>query len=467
MPKFINLDINHLTPHRTVRYEVGDVLSIFYRNSLKGFGLRFGPIQDFEAWNLRSINSSIGLDTYAPSQLFEVDGTNLQLISAGDESIETAPYRSGHLLTIRAAHSGILRSQTSKLKAYKPPEWAYDFWFTTPWTRMSQQEVLSDIASSHQHHLAPKVWLIDAGWASPESYLDFNAELFPSGNDFLQDLRSVELKPILWMSPYIDAKTKNWRTFNQNGWLVQDTQQKSMVFPVTGDNESLGSYIDYTSASFLEFLKAKIANLTKQGLGGIMFDFGEALPDTAILQCATQSAKTSLEQGVIGHNWYVGEIKRALYEIAGPLGLCLISRSGWTESYAHTGLWLGDQSSDTSRFAGLESVTWGYKTARDAGYRFIGMDTGGYFGFPTLEDYKRWLDLSVTMPFTMLHGALQSDPWEEGSEALTHYRKCHEIHRQLWKKPDEVKLNFSTSSNGMKITSIKANEYTFSNNMQA
>jgi alpha-glucosidase (family GH31 glycosyl hydrolase) len=62
------------------------------------------------------------------------------------------------------------------------------------------------------------------------------------------------------------------------------------------------------------------------------------------------------------------------------LGLCVISRSGWTDTYSQSGLWLGDQSSDASRFAGLESVLWGYKTAHDAGYRFIGMDAGGYFG---------------------------------------------------------------------------------------
>jgi hypothetical protein len=465
MPKFINLDINHLTQHRVVHYEAGDVLSIAYHKSLKGFGLRFGPIQNFEAWNLRSFNSSVGLDTYAPSQHFELDGVALELKSAGDESLELTPYRSGNMLIIRAAHAGSLQARSSNVKAYQPPDWAYDFWFTTPWPRMSEENVLSDIASAHQHHLAPKVWLLDAGWASHTSYLEFNNDLFPSGNRFLQDMRSMDLRPILWVSPYIDAKTENWRTFDHNGWLVKDARGKSMIFPVTGDNKDLGSYIDYTSASFLEYFKTKIANVAKQGLGGVMFDFGEAFPDDAVLQCTTPSSQTAREQDIVGHNWYVGEIKRVLHEIAEPLGLCIISRSGWTDSYAHTGLWLGDQSSDASRFAGLESVTWGYKTAHDAGYRFIGMDTGGYFGFPTLKDYKRWLDLSVTMPFTMLHGALQSAPWEEGSEALTHYRKCHELHQEIWKKPHEVALRFSTAPKEVKITTIKANDYTFVNDV--
>jgi hypothetical protein len=465
MPKFINLDIDHLSPHRVIRYKAGDIITITYRHDVSGFGLRFAPLQDNEAWNLRSINSSVGLDTYAPSQRFTIDKKPFELISKGDETIELLHGIDGKTLIIQTIHDGVLAHASPQKATYAPPSWAYDFWFSTPWTRMNQKNVLKDIDQAHKHHLSPRVWLLDAGWSSEKSFLHFEETLFRDRDGFLQYMVNNGLKPVLWLAPYIRANTPLWENFNKNGWLVKNGAHKSAIFAVTGDNETLGSYIDITSAGLLEHLEDRISALAAQGLAGIMFDFGESLPDDAVFVSETESAKNALAAGSIGHNWYVGEAKRVLHAITEPHKLCLISRSGWTDSQAHTGLWLGDQSSDSSRFAGLESVIWGYKTAKEAGYHFVGMDVGGYFGVPTLADYKHWLDLAVCMPFVLLHGALQSDPWEEGSEALTHYRKCHVLHQMLWQDPKNVSVRFSLSPNQQRITAIHANNYTFANEL--
>jgi alpha-D-xyloside xylohydrolase len=405
---------------------------------------------------LRSINSSIGLDTYAPSQRFSLDNKPFEIVSKGDETLELLDGPEGKTLIIQTIHDGILKPASPLLPTYSPPHWAYDFWFSTPWTRMSEAMVLKDINTAHEHYLSPKVWLLDAGWASETVYLDFDVVRFPNKDTFLQQMGGNGLKPIIWLAPYIRTKTALWNHFHKNGWFVKDATQKSAVFTVTGDNETLGSYIDVTSQHFLEFLQERITALSARGVAGIMFDFGESLPDDALFACETESAKQAKTAGIIGHNWYVEEAKRLLHAIASPLGLCLISRSGWTNSAAYTGLWLGDQSSDASRFAGLESVTWGYKTAREAQYRFIGMDVGGYFGVPTLEDYKHWLDLAAFMPYVLLHGALQSDPWEEGSDALSYYRKVHALHQKLWQEPQHVQVHFTLSPNHQRIREITA-----------
>lgn len=464
MSRFIKIDNRHIVPGRVVKFDAGDVISILFKKEVTGFGLHFAPIQDNQAFNIRSINSSVGLDTYAPSQRFQLDGNHIQIHSSGDETIEVSPHRSGKQLFIMTKHHGNITHATKHLNHYKPPVWAYDYWFSTPWTRMNQQTVLLEIDTAHEHHLEPKVWLLDAGWASKDSYLDFNKALFPDENNIIKVLHHKGVKPILWMSPFIDERTKIWNEFDKNGWLIKNKQNKSALFAITGDNDSLGSYLDYTSKSFVEYLSNKVSELQSIGLKGIMFDFGEALPDESRLSCETDSAKQARSEGLIGHNWYVGEIKRVLSKITEPLGLCMISRSGWTDTYAHTGLWLGDQSSDTSRFAGLESVLWGYKTAYDAGYRFIGMDAGGYFGLPSVTDYEKWLDLSVTMPFTMLHGAKQANPWEVGDSALKHFRKVRELHRKIWQNPEDVDVKFKLNWNKQKIESVCVNKYNFSNN---
>ncbi len=463
MPKFININSSHIVAGRKVHFKKDDVINISFQKEVSGFGLHFSPIAENQAFNLRSINSSVGLDTYAPSQRFRLDKIRLRIVSRGDETIEVSPYRSGKRLSMRAKYDGYLTHDSTKIRSYKPPQWAYDYWFSTSWTRMNQHTVLKEIDTAHRHHLEPRIWLLDAGWASTKTYLDFDLNKFPEGNNFLKVMHQSGVKPILWISPFIDSGTKLWETFDKNNWLVKNISKESAEFTITGDNESIGSYIDFTSKSFIEFLTQKIKDLHTIGLSGLMFDFGESLPDESILCLETESSKAASSLGLVGHNWYVGEIKKILHAIAAPLDMCLISRSGWTESFTDTGLWLGDQSSDVSRFAGLESVLWGYKTAYDAGYRFIGMDAGGYFGNPSINDYKKWLDLSVCMPFTMLHGAIQANPWELGGDILSHFRKVREHHARIWSEPNGVEAEFELSANKQKIISVKVKDCHFTN----
>lgn len=463
MPRFININNSHLVAGRKIHFKKDDVVNISFQKEVSGFGLHFSPITESQAFNLRSVNSSIGLDTYAPSQRFALDKNKLRIFSKGDETIEISSHRSGKKLSIRAKHDGYLTHDSNRIKSYKPPLWAYDYWFSTPWTRMNQETVLQEISTAHQHHLEPKIWLLDAGWSSSKTYLDFDLKKFPEGNNFLKVMHKSGVRPILWISPFIDSGTKLWETFDKNNWLVKDASRKSAEFTITGDNESIGSYIDFTSTSFIQFLTERIQSLHSIGLCGLMFDFGESLPDESILCLETESSKAASILDLVGHNWYVGEIKKILHTIVAPLDMCLISRSGWTESFADTGLWLGDQSSDVSRFAGLESVLWGYKTAYDAGYRFIGMDAGGYFGNPSVNDYKKWLDLSICMPFTMLHGAVQANPWELGEDILSHFRRIREHHAKIWSKPSGVEPEFELSTNKQKITKINIKSYHFTN----
>ncbi len=68
MPKFININSSHIVAGRKVHFKKDDVINISFQKEVSGFGLHFSPIAENQAFNLRSINSSVGLDTYAPSQ---------------------------------------------------------------------------------------------------------------------------------------------------------------------------------------------------------------------------------------------------------------------------------------------------------------------------------------------------------------------------------------------------------------
>ena len=461
MTKNINIDIENIVHGRVIHYDAGDTITIFYRKELSGFGLRFGPILEHQSWSLRSFNSSVGPNTYAPNQRFKLDGKSLSLNSRGDETIEVIPHRSGHNLIIRAENPGQLYIDQTHHHSYLPPKWAYDYWFSTPWTRISEKNVLDEIHQANQYKLEPKIWLIDAGWQSNKELLTFNKELFPSEDNFLKNLSNMNIRPIVWFSPYVEINTDLWKLCDSNNWLVKAPDHTSAVFPVAGEGDIIGSYLDFTSTSFIEHLKARLEEMKTKGLAGIMFDFGESLPDEVHLNFQTDSSRTDRKNKITGHNWFVGETKKVMHQIMKPLDLCLISRSGWNDSYQHTGLWLGDQSSDSSRFAGLESVLWGYQTAHDAGYKFVGMDVGGYFGKPTITDYKRWLDLSVCMPFSMLHGAIKANPWEEGHEAIEYFKEIRKLHNKIWNNSEVVKIKFNRDNN--KITKIIVNDYEFNN----
>ena len=453
-----HLAVHHLHPHRVIHYRAGEVLEIAFGRKLRGFGVHFAPIESHAAWKLRIANSGVGLQTYAQSQRFSLDDYPLRLESAGDETIEVSPHRSGHVLRIIPEHSGILQADTPPAKAYRPPVWAYDFWFSTPSLRLSEAEVRKEMTTAHAHHLHPTVWLFDANWESTEHFLHLNPVRFPSGDSFVEEVRQRGIRPIMWLPPWIPTHTHLWRFFNARDWFVKGADHKTLVFPVNGSLSIQGSYLDFTSKDFVAYFTQEVQLALDRGIAGFMSDFGEVLPDEAVLQCDTPTAEAARSQGLAGHNWYIDEVKRVLHAAVSGRDACIISRAGWTNAYQHTGLWLGDQSSDASRFAGLVSAAWGYYSAVQADYRFVGMDIGGYFGHPVTQDYINWMSLAICMPFAMHHGNIHANPWEEGQEALAYHRWARQKHHQLWQVPEQ-KPRFITDQRGMRLKKIQVGDH--------
>jgi hypothetical protein len=122
MSKFIHLTVDHLRHGRVVHYKAGDVLTIAFKQNIAGFGVRFAPLQSYQSWNLRTVNSSVGLTTYAPSQAFSLDGIHLEFVSPGDEGLEIVPHRSGKQLIIHTTNAGVLQRRTRAHKSYAPPQ---------------------------------------------------------------------------------------------------------------------------------------------------------------------------------------------------------------------------------------------------------------------------------------------------------------------------------------------------------
>lgn len=462
MPKQRHIDISQLQGDREVAYAPGELLLLGFRRRIAGFGVHFAPIVPHSAWKLRVENSGVGLQTYAQSQRFSLDDVELCLESAGDETLEVLPDRAGLVLAIHAEHKGVLRRAPMWSPPYEPPNWAYDFWFSTPMARMSEGQVWAEVQTAHRMRLHPTVWLLDADWASTEHWLRVDPYKFPSGDGFLSALGDLDIKPVVWLAPWVQTGTVNWDFFNKQRWFAEDESGKSRIFPVTGNGQVKGSYLDFTNQAFVDYFTQAIGAALDRGVAGFMFDFGESLPDGAMMAGTTESSRTALAAGIVGHNWYVGEVKRVMREAVEGRDVALISRSGWTQSYASTGLWLGDQSSDSSRFAGLGSVAWGYRSAYQAGYRFVGMDIGGYFGFPNVADYMRWLDLAVAMPFSMHHGMLHANPWEIGPDALAHHRYARKLHTALWGQGKRQVPKFELDRSYAQMRAIQAGDYRFS-----
>ncbi len=401
-------------------------------DSLQGFGVHFAPFRAGDAWRLRVRDSPVGLMSYAPSQAFEIDGLELSITSRGDELVEFEPVDSPGCIRITAAREGVLRARSPEVP-YAAPEWASALWLGGSWNGLDEHSVLEDLREQVAHHVHLPVRLIDFGWQSEEKLFAFHHGRFPHAAALLQSLHDAGVRVVVWWAPWIDAATPLWKWMDEQGWLLGTKRGEALRMHVVGDGEVLGSYIDVTNADCQEYMRERLQELQDLGIDGIRLDFGEALTDEIVFAGEVLPEALRRDGVQVSRNSYIVAVQSLLRKslLEGNPEALVVSRAGWTHSPEESGLWLGDQSSDVSRYSGLKSAVYGAKTAFEAGYRFVGLDIGGYWDEPTEETFAWWHEIASAMPFATYHGFGRRTPWAYGQAGLEAHAACMRVRNEI------------------------------------
>ena len=138
----------------------------------------------------------------------------------------------------------------------------------------------------------------------------------------------------------------------------------------------------------------------------------------------------SFDTGIVG--WWNDEadttksntqflnMQRATYDgqrAHSPLRVWSINRDFWlgAQRYAY-GLWSGDIATGWASMAGQRERML---SAIDVGEMQWGMDSGGFHGHPSDENYARWIEFGAFTPIFRVHGELNEkrQPWKYGPVA--------------------------------------------------
>lgn len=174
--------------------------------------------------------------------------------------------------------------------------------------------------------------------------------------------------------------------------------------------------LDFNSAEERNWFWEHLRPAFRAGMVGWWNDEADVSGDTIFNNFQFLNMGRMLYEGQRGDsNQRVWSINRNFY-----LGA---SRYGYAE-------WSGDIKTG---FASMAFQSRRMLAALDTGEFHWSMDTGGFFGHPTPENYARWLEFSAFVPIMRVHGELNEkrQPWVYGSAAEAAARNALDLRYEL------------------------------------
>lgn len=233
--------------------------------------------------------------------------------------------------------------------------------------------------------------------------------LYPSIENFIDSLRKEDIRVLGYINPFLTDSGMQYREAKSNKYFVQNKKGDDYLFQTPGMNFYL---IDLTNPAAYEWYKNIIKReLINRGFSGWMADFGEWLPEDAVL--FKGDAKSV-------HNDYPNLWARLNKEAVSESGksdeIVFFMRSGYrgTDSLCPM-FWMGDQFVNYGKNDGLKAAYNGMISANLSGIPRIHSDIGGYTGIDagifkikrTRRLLLRWAELNIAQPFYRTHEGLR------------------------------------------------------------
>ncbi len=406
-------------------YAAGEQFTVTLPNEtqgepFRGLGVRARSLESGAVWRLRPVNSSFGYSTYHPHPKFEVGGVTYDLSPGDNTLVEYRPADAPSVIRFTFAEPTSMKivyegaepvGEGEENTATSPPGLS-GLWLSSDWRTMNEASLLDDLGAAVRlggftHRL------LDEGWYTEDSPV----LLTPRDDDRMSALRVVEayrsagIPVVLWMPSWVRYGTVLWDACDSKGWFVKTGEGKSYVFPVKGDGDVYGSYLDFSNNEVVARWRGRLAKLLDlggvtvsgaAGVAGWKLDFGENLPDDAVM--LGEILLPDVKPGKCGFSDYASAATAGV----GQSGV--VVRSGWRHTPTVAGLWTGDHDATMGRFNGLMSAVHCLRTAHNIGYTETGFDIGGYFGTPTELEMLGWQGLAAASSFGVYHGLGERHP---------------------------------------------------------
>ncbi len=346
--------------------------------------------------------------------------TSLLQVEVEDEALDLFVITGGDL----AERLGRYTDLTGRPKV--PPVWAFGLWLGRCRYR-TRAELEAAAAGMRRHRIPCDVMHIDPDWLVLDKLnTDFiwSEEKFPDPKGMIAALAGQGFHVSCWELPYIDPASPVYEEAKALGHLVKRADgSPAEADKMSRDGRPRG-LVDFSSPAATRWWQDKHASLFEMGIAVMKPDFGEGLPEDAVMSDG--------RSGRSWHNLYPLRYNAAAFEASerftGRQGL-VWSRSGWAGSQRYPAQWGGDPESS---LAGMAATLRGGLSYALSAPGLWSHDIGGFYGpTPSPELYVRWMQFGCLTPLARAHGLSPREPWEFGERALAITRRFVELRYTL------------------------------------
>ena len=235
-----------------------------------------------------------------------------------------------------------------------------------------------------------------------------------------------------YINPFIALEKDLYKTAKEKGYLVKNQNGDDYQVTITTFPAAM---VDFTNPDAYDWYKGLIKeNMIGIGMGGWMADFGEYLPEDAVL--FNGDAK------ILHNQWpaiWAKMNREAIEECGVQDEVFFFTRAGFTGTIKDSAMmWTGDQHVDWSVDDGLPSVIPATLSLAMSGYGITHSDAGGYTTIMhmrrTKELLMRWEEMNVFSPLFRTHEGNQPGndvQFDADDELLQHTAMCTRLHNKL------------------------------------
>jgi len=260
----------------------------------------------------------------------------------------------------------------------------------------------------------------------------YSEEQYPNLPEKIKEWKSKGVRFLGYINPFIALEKDIYQEAKEKGYCVKNKDGEDYLVTITTFPAAM---VDFTNPAAYEWYKSLIKeNMIGIGMGGWMADFGEYLPDDAVL--FNGDAK------FLHNSWpaiWAKLNREAIEECGAQDEVFFFTRAGFTGTVKDSAMmWTGDQHVDWSIDDGMPSVIPATLSLAMSGFGISHSDVGGYTTIMHMRRSKellmRWEEMNVFSPLYRFHEGNQPGnnvQFNEDKELLAHLAKCTKWHSAL------------------------------------